>query len=122
MRFANGSAGRRFRIGAVAALLAGALLGCEGKTLLAVEIESSGWFDCCVYGSGAQFAQTIAVATYSDGEAKEVTRDAEWMSSDEAVAVISTSRPGDIVRVSTGSVVITASYDGMTASLALAVP
>jgi hypothetical protein len=68
--------------------------------------------------TGAQY-QLSAVAGFSDGSTQDVTSQAGWRSSDSTVASVSAA--GLVTPLANGSAVITATYQGVTGSLALTV-
>jgi hypothetical protein len=63
--------------------------------------------------------QGTAVAAFSDGSSREVTADAQWISSDASVATVSSS--GQVAVVKAGAVEIRATYQSVTGSAALTV-
>jgi hypothetical protein len=72
-----------------------------------------------ILGLRDQAVQFNARATYSDGAAEDITALAAWSSSDPGVASVSST--GLITAVASGSADISASYEGWTASKAVAV-
>jgi len=68
--------------------------------------------------TGTQY-QLSAVAGFSDGSTQEVTSQAGWSSSDATVASVSAA--GLVTPRSNGSALITATFQGVTGSLALTV-
>ena len=60
----------------------------------------------------ATTANLTATAHYSDDSTDDVTSDASWSSSDEAVATVSSS--GLVSAVAAGTATVTASYQGQT--------
>jgi len=68
--------------------------------------------------TGAQY-RLSAVAGFSDGSTQEVTSQAGWRSSDSTVASVSAA--GLVTPLSNGSALITATFQGVTGSLALTV-
>ncbi|MEQ1506461.1 MAG: Ig-like domain-containing protein [Myxococcota bacterium] len=63
-------------------------------------------------------ATATATATYDDGTTADVTADADWTSSDDAVATVAT---GVVTGVAAGAATITAAYDGQQGDATLAV-
>ncbi len=57
--------------------------------------------------------QLQSVATYEDGTFIEITADAEWTSSDEAVAVFDPNQPGQLEAIAPGSVEVVVIYEGV---------
>ena len=68
--------------------------------------------------TGAQY-QLSAVAGFSDGSTQDVTSQAGWRSSDSTVASVSAA--GLVTPLANGSAVITATFQGVTGSLALTI-
>jgi hypothetical protein len=66
-----------------------------------------------------QTEQLAAQASYSDGSTKDVTSLVSWTSSDQTVATVSTT--GLLAALNAGTVVITATYQGKTATFTLTV-
>lgn len=63
--------------------------------------------------------QCSAVAGFSDGSTQDVTSQARWGSSDSTVATVSAA--GLVTPLANGSALITATYQGVSGSIALAV-
>lgn len=68
--------------------------------------------------TGADY-QATAVAAFSDGSSREVSSSAQWMSTNTAVATVSST--GRVTPVSAGSTEIRASFDSVSGSAALTV-
>jgi len=68
--------------------------------------------------TGAQY-QLSAVAGFSDGSTQDVTSQAGWRSSDSTVASVSAA--GLVTPLANGSALITATFQGVTGSLALTI-
>jgi hypothetical protein len=68
--------------------------------------------------------QLTATAGYSDGTSQKITADVTWTAADSSLAVFHDplEHPGEIRGVSSGSVEISATFGGKTASLSLVVP
>ncbi len=64
-----------------------------------------------------QTEQLAAQASYSDGSTKDVTSLVSWTSSDQTVVTVSTT--GLLATLSAGTVLVTATYQGKTATLTL---
>jgi hypothetical protein len=63
--------------------------------------------------------QATAVAAFSDGSSREVTSEAQWVSSNTAVATVSPT--GRVTIVSVGTTDVRATYQGITGNASLAV-
>ena len=65
----------------------------------------------------SQIVQVTATASFSDGTTKDVTSAAAWSSSDTAIATVSSS--GLVTALGGGDVDITATYEGVSATIRL---
>lgn len=99
----------------IATALVALLAGCDVPvTLIGVEVEGGAPFP-----EGGT-AYLYATAIYSDGTMRFANDGASWSASDTSIATVA---PGGVVtRVSTGAVVITASYEGASGTVTLHVP
>jgi hypothetical protein len=73
--------------------------------------------------SPGQVSQFQAVAIMSDGSTENISRDASWVSTDQAVAGVGNSRwdTGRVTAVAAGTTTIRASLDGITGETTLSV-
>jgi hypothetical protein len=106
--------------GVIVAALAAGCGGTEPERLLAVTIMGG--------DQGFAYGDTVhlyANAIHSDGRYESITGAADWVSSSTSVATVELSPGGYtavVTRVAPGEVVITATYEGLTATKALTGP
>ena len=106
---------------AAAALALAALAACSSGTLFNATPVPLAFG---ISGAAPQVGHTSqlkAIAQMSDGSAKDVTSDTTgWTSSDVAIATVSST--GLVTGVASGSVTVTATYQGFTGAVPLIVP
>lgn len=88
--------------------------GASAATVVSVAISGAGGMS-----AAGQTRQLAATATMSDGTTKDVTSSATWVSSSTGVATVSTS--GVVTAVGAGSVTVTVTYQGKTASTSITI-
>jgi hypothetical protein len=109
---------RSMRALVIAMALAGSTAAC-GNTTTAASTVSSLSIAGSVPSVGSS-SQLTAIATLGDGSTEDVTRAPTWQSSNSDYATVSAT--GVITALSSGSVVVQATYSGVTGATTVDIP